>query len=66
MDGIDADGSGASIGCRFAAFADGSLPRPGLLEVTPLTRVGNRFPEVVEMAHRDLRQALVFGLPEDQ
>ncbi len=40
-------------------------PQPGLCEVTPLARVRDGFAEVTEVAYRDLRQALVFGLPKD-
>ena len=57
--------AGTSVGCRFAAFADRDLSRPGLLEVAPMPRVHKGFAEVVEVGDRDLRQALVFAPPKE-
>lgn len=65
MDGTDADISGAPVGAGLRHSPIGDLPRSGLCEVTPLRRARDGFAEVIEGAHRDLRQALVFALPEE-
>ena len=42
VDSIDTDGSGLSVGCGLATFADRNLPGQGLLKVASQPIIGER------------------------
>ena len=63
MHGIDADEAGSAIGCRCPAHADGDgVCGPGLGQQHARGAVTGAAPQVVQMAHREARQAAVVGV----
>jgi len=63
VDGIDAHEAGAALGARLAAFADGQLYRPGLVEGSALA-IGLRGPQVVQVAVGEAGQTREAGVAE--
>ena len=62
--GIDTDSARLTVTLRLTSFADVTVDRTGLLHRVPLTPVGLRLAQVVQVGHRDTGQALILGLAE--